>query len=356
MTRITNVKHGYTRLDCEVRVDGGLISEIAGCLEPVTGEKVIDGGGAFLFPGLIDIHTHGIAGMDTMDGGNLAALAAAYAKVGTTTVYPTTVTASHDEIISILSQNLPANAGAHMPGFHVEGPYLSPKAAGAHDINELRCPTVEEVSSFPQMKILTLAPELPGALGVIEKTDACVALGHTTCSFEIAEAAFAAGAKHLTHTCNTMPPMINRNPGPIGAAFLHEGVYIQVIADGHHVDPAMLLMLYRAFGDRRMILISDSMRATHMPDGDYMLGGVETFVRDGVARTREGKLAGSTATLFGCVQKMISLGVPCESAYRMATETPASMMGLKAGRLAPGYAADFILVNEDGELQDTLIL
>lgn len=319
-------------------------------------DQVIDAGGAHLFPGLIDIHTHGMMGMDTMDGDNLPALRAAYLAAGTTTFYPTTVTAAAEDIRRVLAQDISTPGGANVPGFHVEGPYINPAAAGAQDPAYIKNPDAEEFATFPNAAIVTIAPELPGALEFIKSTRACVALGHTKADFETAQAAFRAGAKHLTHTCNAMPPFLHRAPGPIGAALM-EGGYIQVISDGLHLHESMVFALYRTFGSRRMILISDSMRATGMPDGQYMLGGLKTTVKDGVARTEDGALAGSTSTLFDCVRRAIYFGIPMREAFAMASYTPAKMLGLTTkGVIARGYDAEFILVDNHCNLIKAMIL
>ncbi len=318
-------------------------------------DTVINADGAQLFPGLIDIHTHGMMGMDTMDGENLAALRESYLAAGTTTVYPTTVTASAVDICRVLSQDISASCGANVPGFHVEGPYVNPAAAGAQDPDYIKDPDAAEFSSFPNAAIVTIAPELPGAMEFIKSTGACVAIGHTKADYKTAREAFRAGARHLTHTCNAMPPLLHRAPGPIGAA-LTEGGYAQVISDGLHLHKSMVLALYRMFGADRMILISDSMRATGMPDGQYMLGGLEISVREGVARTADGALAGSTTTLLGCVQKAISFGIPPKDAFAMASRTPAEMLGLKKGVIAPGYDAEFVLVDDEYKLIKAMIL
>ena len=342
-------------LSCVTVEDGKILSVAAGDgLASTHADRVIDAGGAHLYAGLIDVHTHGIGGMDTMDGDNLPALAAAYLAAGTTTVYPTTVTAAGDRLRALLSQDISFAGGANILGFHVEGPYINPRAAGAQDPAYIKNPDREELSSFENVAILTLAPELDGAMEMIRETNACVALGHTVCDEETALAAFRAGAKHLTHTCNAMPPLSHRAPGPIGAA-IEADAYVQVISDGLHLHKNMVLALYRIFGARRMILVSDSMRATGMPDGNYMLGGLDITVKDGVARTQDGALAGSTTTLLGCVRKAISFGIPAADAFAMASRTPAEMLGLPKGVIAPGYDAEFVLVDDEYNLIETFI-
>ena len=208
-------------------------------------------------------------------------------------------------------------------------------------------------------KIVTIAPELPGSEEFIRAAvsqGACVAIGHTDCDYATAARAFAAGAACLTHTCNAMPPLLHREPGPIGAAMMHGG-YAQVIADGIHLHPAMVMALYRMFGRERMILISDSIRAAGLPDGQYDLGGQAVTVKDGQARlTVNGALAGSTTPLLTVVQRAISFGIPARDAFAMASETPATMLGLNKGRLDVGYDADLLLCTPAYELKEALIL
>ena len=306
----------------------------------------INANSARIVSGLVDVHTHGIMGMDTMDGGNLRELAQAYFEAGTTTVYPTTVTASPEKLHEILSQDISFPEGADIPGFHVEGPYINEAQAGAQDKAYIKAPDKDEFARLPNAAILTLAPELEGSLDLIKNTSACIALGHTMADEETSATAFRAGAKCLTHTCNVMPPFLHRAPGPIGAAILEDG-YVQTITDGLHLFPSMVMALYRIFGVRRMVIISDSMRATGLGDGVYMLGTVRVTVTDGVARTDEGNVAGSTSTLYDCVQKAIEFGIPPKDAYAMASQTPAEMMGIKKGKIEVGYDAEFLLLDEN---------
>jgi N-acetylglucosamine-6-phosphate deacetylase len=322
-----------------------------------TADEMIDAGGAYLVPGLIDIHSHGCIGMDAMDGNGLGDMADEYLRRGVTTWYPTTMTESGERIHAALSQPLDLGHGAHMPGFHVEGPYINVKYKGAQNEEYIKSPDLEEFLTYTHAAIVTVAPELPGSERFIREASrrAVVALGHTDADYDTAYAAFLAGATCLTHTCNAMPPLLHRAPGPIGAA-LTAGGYAQVISDGLHLHPAMVLALYRIFGRARMVLISDSMRATGLSDGVYDLGGQPITVKNGEARTETGALAGSTTTLFTCVQRAISFGIPAEDAFAMASETPATLMGLKKGRIEIGYDADLLLVDEEYNLLRAMIL
>lgn len=292
-----------------------------------------------------------------MDGDALPELARAYRAAGVTTWYPTTMTESDAHIRAALSQHTGVPGGACIPGFHLEGPYINPQYKGAQRAEDIRDPDPETFATYPHVALVTVAPERPGAMEFIRRATAAgvrVCLGHTACDYDTACAAFKNGAVCLTHTCNAMPPFHHRDPGPIGAA-IDCGAYVQVISDGLHLCRSMVTMLYRTCGPDRMILISDSMQATGLGDGTYLFGGQPVTVQGGVARTETGALAGSTTTLFGCVQQAIAFGIPEDDAYRMASETPAAMMGLRKGLLAPGYAAEFLLL-KDGRLQGTLVL
>lgn len=336
----------------DVTVTDGKISRIGKTDAPGR-----DCGGAQLFPGLIDIHTHGMGGVDTMDG-TFDALARQYAAAGTTSLLATTMTCPVSDLAPLAEKAKAARGGAHILGLHLEGPYLSAEAIGAQDSRWAKDPDFDEIAPLPGIRMITVAPERDGALDFIRKAKdrMTVCIGHTKATYEQALAALDAGANCLTHTCNAMPPLLHRAPGPIGAALMRGNTYVQVICDGIHLHPAMVLALYRMFGAERMILISDSMRATGLADGIYDLGGQEMTVSGGVARTRDGALAGSTSTLLSCVQCAIRFGIPPQDAFRMATATPASLIGIRKGVLAVGYDADFLLLDENYRLLDTLIL
>ena len=184
----------------------------------------------------------------------------------------------------------------------------------------------------------------------IKNCPAVVSLGHTEADYDTVMAAAEAGAKCLTHTFNVMPGIHHRAPGPIPAG-ADSGMYAQLICDGLHIHPAAVRFLIKAYGKEKVVLISDSMAATGLGDGEYSFGGQSITVKDGAARTEGGNLAGSTTNLFDCVKCAISFGIPEEDAVYMATESPAALMGLNKGRLAVGYDADIILVDDDFDLK-----
>lgn len=310
---------------------------------------------AKLRPGLLDIHAHGCLGFDTMEG-HLEEMSRALADRGVTSWLPTTMTMSRQDIQQA-TQSIPHGCGARVIGFHLEGPCLAESRKGAQNAAFLASPAEEDFSSYHHVRLVTLAPELPGAserIRALKAEGIRVALGHTDADYETALAAFHAGADCLTHTFNAMPGFSHRAPGPIGAAITANG-YVQVITDGLHLHPAVVLALYRIFGAERMIIISDMMRATGLADGEFSFGGQLVTVKDGRATLPGGVLAGSTTFLSDCVKRAISFGIPEEDAYRMASETPATMLGLPTGKIALGYDADLVFEDDKGNILLTLI-
>lgn len=348
MKILKNVKLGGKLTD--IAVENGKIVKI--------GEDLGEGrdfGGLNVYPGLIDIHSHGVMGRDTMDEQNaLEYMADYYLAHGTTTWYPTTMTMSLEDIRRAVSRDISFGHGANIPGFHMEGPFINPKYKGAQNPDYIFAPNLEFLNSCEQVKMVTIAPELPGSKSFIENSRAVVSLGHTDADYATCLGAFRAGAKCLTHTFNAMNGIHHRAPGPIGAASDFDGAFAQLITDGRHIDPASVRMLVKIMGEDRVIIISDSICATGLEDGEYNLGGLDIDVVDGVARIKAGNLAGSTSTLFECVKSMISFGYSPESAVRMASENPARLMGLNKGKIEVGYDADFILVDDEFNLIHTI--
>ena len=310
--------------------------------------------GAEVVAGFVDIHAHGFAGHDVMDGDKLGEMSAFLARQGTTTWCPTTTTNALGQLRSVISGALPQQ-GAHVAGFHLEGPYISSKYCGALNADHARLPDPADFEGLEErIALMTLAPDLEGALPFIEKAPYPIAVGHTAATYEVALAAFRAGASCVTHIFNAMPPMHHRDPSVVGAA-LTANAFVQVIADGIHIHPAVIMALYRMFGSDRMLLISDAISATGLCDGDYMLGGKRVIVKDGVARNEAGALSGSTVTLGECVRRAVSFGIPRADALKMASETPARFLGLQKGVIAPGYDADLLIVDEELHVLETIL-
>ena len=330
-----------------------------------TNEDGIDIGGMRIMPGLIDIHTHGCAGCDTMDGeyAGLEKMSREHARCGVTAWLPTTMTADINRLKEITAIDTKDIYGAKIEGFHLEGPYIAEKYKGAQNPKYIKTPDYAEFSEIENVRMITVAPELEGSMEFIErvshetrrKDKSCVvSLGHTDADYDTAVTAIESGALCLTHVFNAMPPLHHRKPGVIGAA-VQKNIYVQVICDGLHIHPSVILALYKMFGTERMILISDSMRATGLEDGKYDLGGLDVYVKNNSARLADGTLAGSISTLLGCVRCAIRFGIPESDAFEMASGTPARILGLNKGRIEPGYDADFIVLDSEYNVCKTVI-
>lgn len=345
MKLIKNVRLGEELVD--IALEDGKIAAIEK-LGTLKGEGP-DFGGARIFPGLIDTHSHGCVSEDTM-GGDLAKMARWQLSQGVTTWYPTTTTMSVGDTVAATEASIIVEGGANIPGFHLEGPFINAKYKGAQNEAFILAPTMELLKKCKNVKKISLAPEMEGAIDFIRECPAVVSLGHTDADYDTAMAAFEAGAVCLTHTYNRMPPIHHRDPGPIGAGCVHGGVYAELIVDGKHVHKAAVMLLVKAYGEDKIVLISDSMSATGEGDGEYELSGLPVTVKNGYARTQDGALAGSTSSLFDCVKVAISFGIPVDAAVKMASENPAKMMGLNKGKIEVGYDADFIIVDDDFNL------
>ncbi|MGA2097788.1 MAG: N-acetylglucosamine-6-phosphate deacetylase [Candidatus Acidiferrum sp.] len=317
-------------------------------------------------PGFLDIHIHGAGGHDVMEGTeeSISAVSKMVARHGTTSFVATTVTAGTEDTVRsvegiahyIAQQHETADVRAEVLGIHFEGPFISPVRRGVHPPECLKLPSAEVLDKFLQAaagnaRILTIAPELLGALPCIDaarKAGMVVAMGHTDATYEQARAAIAHGVRHAVHVYNAMRPFSHRDSGVIGAVLTSPEVSAELISDGVHVDETAMKMLLQAKGPEHVILISDGVSATGMPDGKYMLGKFEVTVSGGICRNAEGKLAGSTLTLDRALRNIVALGVPLASAVRMLTLNPATLLGIefKKGALRTGADADIVLLDQ----------
>jgi N-acetylglucosamine-6-phosphate deacetylase len=321
-------------------------------------------------PGFVDIHIHGAGGHDVMEATPkaLSVAAARVARHGTTSLLATTVSAPPDEtcrslagiaayIASPENRPSPHHSIAEILGIHLEGPFISSARRGVHPESALAAPSIPLLQKFltaasGTARILTLAPELPGALELIDsavKDGLVVAIGHTDATYEQTQVAIGRGARHAVHVFNAMRPFTHRDTGVIGAVLTHADVTAEIIADGVHVDSPAVEILLASKGSDRVILVSDGIAATGMPDGEYHLGTIDVHVSKGVARNAEGRLAGSTLTLDRAVSNMVQLNVSLIDAVRMATLNPARRLGLagKKGVIAVGADADLVFLNQD---------
>ena len=329
----------------DIKIENGKFAEIGHINED--GEDL---GGKKIYPGLIDVHIHGCMGNDASDIGKLPEMSEYLAKNGVTSWLPTTMTIDIETIKKITSSDTSCPNGAEVLGFHMEGPYISPNHKGAQNEKYIKNPDIDEFLSIKNVKMITLAPEREGSMEFIKKCPAVVSIGHTDADYDCTEKAIDCGAKCLTHTFNAMPPLHHRNPGVIGAGIDRE-IYAQVICDGLHIHKSVIKMLYRTFGKSRMVLISDALRAAGLANGVYELGKQNIIVKNSIARTEDGALAGGTTMLLGCVKKAIEFGIPEEDAFCMASRTPAELMGLNKGRIEVGFDADFGIYDNELNLQ-----
>ena len=323
----------------------------------------VDLNGAYVIPGLIDVHNHGNSNADFSDGSfeGDCEMAKYLASVGVTSFAPATMTLPYETISRALAagkrlkENRPAGA-ARLLGVQMEGPFFSEKKKGAQNGAYLRLP---DYKAFKQLfdesdgliRIVDVAPELDGAAEFVAqaKHDCTVSIAHTDSDYEHAKAAIDAGVTHLTHLFNAMPPIHHRKPGVIGAASENEQVRAEVICDGIHVHPSSIRMAFKLFGAERMVLISDALRCCGMPDGEYELGGQQVFLAGGVAKLADGTIAGSATNLYDCMRNAVRFGIPKEDAIRAATINPAKAIGADArvGSIADGKLADFVLCDEN---------
>ena len=324
--------------------------------------------GPYLIPGLIDVHTHGALGGDYTDGSieDMGNMASFYARNGTTSFLATTLTAKEEELAGAMravAQYEQPTDGARLVGVNLEGPFFSYEKRGAHQAELLQLPTMAMFErlfklSGERIKLVCVAPELDGAMEFIkEVSQVCrVSLAHSTADYRTAMEAFGHGATHVTHLFNGMNPFSHREPGLIGAAF-DADAFVEVICDGYHLHPAVIRSIFRLF-PHRACLISDSLRCTGLPDGDYESAGLPVTVKHGKAMLRDGgSLAGSTITLLQGIRIAVSMGIPLADAVTAATAHCAKAIGMegKIGSLVPGAYADFVLLDSELQVQKVYI-
>ena len=324
--------------------------------------EVLDAQGCYVIPGLLDLHFHGSAGADISDGDleGLHRLGAYEASRGITAMCPATMTLSEAQLTAAAEAAAayePAMGEADLVGINMEGPFISPSKVGAQNPEYVRNPGVDEFRRLQQVagglfKLVDIAPEEPGADAFIETLadEVRISLAHTCTDYDTAAHAFELGARHITHLYNAMDPMHHRKPGPIPAAAERDDVTAEVIADGVHIHPAMVRLAFNMFGDDRMILISDTLRAAGLGDGVYDLGGQDVTVKGYEARIDNGALAGSVSDLMRCLYVAVKeMGIPLVSAVKAASANPARALGLEGdyGSLEAGRIADAVLLDAE---------
>lgn len=343
----------------DVYMADGLVAATAVCGE---GGVEVDASGCYVIPGLVDIHFHGSAGADISDGDldGLHKMGAYEASRGVTAMCPATMTLSEKQLSAAAlaaRAYVPADDEADLVGINMEGPFISPSKVGAQNPEFVRNPSADEFRRLQELsgglfKLVDIAPEEPGADAFIEELsgEVRISLAHSCADYDTASRAFGLGVRHLTHLYNAMNGMHHRKPGPIPAAAERDDVTAEIIADGVHIHPSMVRLAFNMFGDDRMILVSDTLRAAGLEDGVYDLGGQDVTVKGPVATIENGALAGSVSDLMRCLRvAVLDMGIPLASAVKAATLNPARAIGLAGshGALAPGACANAVLLDKE---------
>lgn len=366
------------------KIINGLVFREEGAFEPATvylcGDRIVskeaysasdadetmtDAEGCYVIPGLTDIHFHGCMGSDCCDGTEEAfrVITEYELRQGVTSVTPATMTMSEEVLTGICrtAKDFSFPDGADFCGLYMEGPFISPAKKGAQNEKYVHAADTGMLQRLQQasgglIRTVTIAPETEGSMEFIQKNKDSIniSLAHTCADYDTAREALACGASQLTHTYNAMMPFSHRAPGPIGAAADSSHCMAELICDGVHVHPAAVRTTFKIFGHDRIILISDSLRATGLEDGEYELGGQTFLVRGNLAKLPDGTIAGSVTNLMDCVRKtVLEMGIPLASAVKCAAVNPAKAVGIYQdyGSLAPGKYANIVLLNQDLSLK-----
>ncbi len=321
----------------------------------------IDCSGKYIFPTLVDIHTHGCVGSDFSFANTeeICSMREYYLKNGIGVILPATVSLSDNDIVNAVNNIEYASKcncnGADIAGVNLEGPYLSPKKCGAHDSTLLKAPDINFINSLGDIiKIVNVAPEYPDAFDFIKEFKGKVSIAHTDCDYDTAVKAINCGADHITHIFNAMNGLNHRNPGVIGA-FFDTDAYAEIICDSIHIHDAVLRMMFNSVGDR-LVIISDSMAATGLENGQYKLGNLDVTVNNGKATLSDGTLAGSVMNLYDMMKNLIKIGVDKRIAVAAATENPAKSIGIDNiyGKIEAGRHADIVIADENFNIESVI--
>ena len=353
-----------------ISIEDGIITDF-GTEKPEddSTSAIIDAQGQYVVPGFIDIHFHGAMGKDAMDADvtSLQVMSAFCAEHGVTSYYPTTWSASQTDILDAIiciKEYQHKVHGAQILGVHIEGPYVDLKYRGAQLPGMIRKPDEAEYRSWFEsgvVKIVTCAPEVEGCREFISEAidnGVRISIGHSHADYDQVIDSADQGATQATHIFNGMVGLHHREPGTVGGILDDPRILAQVICDGVHLHPAVVRLVFQVKTKSGMVLITDAVRGAGLPDGDYENKGQKFSVRDGVARTPEGGLSGSTLTLDLALRNVIRFtGCNLEDALAMVTTTPAREMGVldRKGKIAQGYDADIVLLNSDLGVEKTLV-
>ncbi len=328
-----------------------------------------------VMPGFLDTHIHGLKGYDVNDGKSESILGMSkhLVEYGVTGFQPSSVTAPHEKLVEICRAVKEAYEawrdrdephGARILGLHLEGPYINPEKRGAQNPEYIRCPRREEVDEYIEasnglLRMMTLAPEVEGGLEIIPylvERGIVVSIGHSNADYDTAMKAVARGATRATHLFNAMKGVHHRDPGLVIALMESPGVYLELIVDFIHLHPAIVRFIVNHVGVERIVLATDAISATGLSDGIYTLGGLEVRVEKGIAKLRDGTLAGSTLTMDRALRNMVKLGYGLREIAWMTSLNPARSLGIRGlGDLKPGYYADLVVLDEDLRVRATVV-
>ena len=357
--QVFDLHEGFVRRD--VCFDGRLLSSSS------ADGKTYDASGCYVIPGLTDLHFHGCMGKDFSDADpeGLEIMARYELSQGVTQICPAGMTLLEEQltkVCQVAAAHRDANKpGAELCGINLEGPFLSTAKKGAQKADWIHAPDVAMfrrlmAASKGLVKLVSIAPEEPGAMEFIEAVEGevTVSIAHTTADYDTAMEAFRLGARQVTHLFNAMPPFSHRAPGVVGAALDTPICNVELICDGVHIHPSVVRATFKMFGPKRVILVSDTMRAAGMPDGDYTLGGQPVKVKGKYATLADGTLAGSVTNLMNCMRTAVSFGIPLEDAVWAAAVNPARAIGIfsRMGSLEPGKRANVVVLDQNLELKD----
>ena len=355
----------------EVKIKDGRFTD-----EDIVEDTVIDAQGNYLIPGLVDIHFHGCAGHDFSDGTPeaLQAIGAYELKNGITSICPASMTLAEETLANVCENayayytkpETDKPEGSRLCGIHLEGPFISMEKKGAQNPAYVKSPDIAMFNRLQDaahglVKLITIAPETEGAEEFIKELSSKVhiSVGHTCSDYDTAYKAFALGADHVTHFFNAMPAFTHRAPGVFGAVFDQKHVMPEMICDGVHINPSAVRVVFSLFGKERMIMISDSMMATGMEDGDYSLGGLPVKVHGNLATLADGTIAGSATNLMDCVRTVVKkMDIPLETAIRCASYNPAKAIGVDdvCGSIEAGKLGDCVILSKDDLATQKVIL
>lgn len=363
----TIISPGYEQSNASLLIEDGRISSLHGADSPAA-DEMIDAEGRFVFPGFIDIHSHGADGRDVCDDSLEALQHISRRKLqeGVTTWLPTTLTQPQAKLCSIAEKiaEFRTDSPTRCPGMHVEGPFINRDKAGAQNPEFVRPPNFEELAELHQIcpaSIVSIAPELPGALEVIRQArevGITSSAAHTASTAAEIRDAVDAGLTHLTHFGNAMTPLHHREIGVVGEGILNDSLMIEIIGDGIHLAPDMLRLIFKAIPLERLMLITDSVAASWIGQGVVQLGGLDVVVADGVARLKEGGALAGSALLFneGLKNLVEITALPLSELVQVTSLNQARSLGLEGfGKIEPGYYADLAILNPDFSVWKTLV-